>query len=278
MRAVVAGGYLARLDRLEAKLAFAMTKWADYRTLELYPSIEQLAKSVGSRNLRRVRDALTRLEEMGLTETTHRGGGRGKATTRRLIVPPATEPAEQTETQAVPVSASKQGQLEQLNRDSSDTETGTVSARKGGHAPSPPLTKKRANGTLHEHTTRALTPDAAANKSAPECGSKRSKLTLAEAKAIEIPLSVDTPTFRVTWEQFLQYRDERGELGMRTGTQVLLNQLAAYGPEEAIARLNRTMANQWRGVLFPDDRRNGVNNGKGKHHSGSRRIEEKLSA
>lgn len=296
-RAVVAGGYLARMTRLQAKLAFALMKYADYRTGELYPTIEQLAAAVGSLNLTRVREGMNELEEMGVVATTQRGGGRGNATTRRLVIPIVDERAQETETDGVPDSADKQGQFQQQKGDTSEPETGTVLTEKGGHAPSLHPASTPRHVTPHEHTNGAdvpksprrhrpavkeRTPEPPKQQSRGGTRAKRPKLTLDEARTLPVPLILNTPTFRATWERFLQYREERRELGTKIGTEVLLDQLVGFGPEQAIEKLNMCMANQWRGVIFKDDRKNGVINGNGKHHgkhaaSSPRRIEEDLS-
>lgn len=167
-RAIIAGGHLAKLGLLESKLAFALTRFANYNTLELYPSTKHLAEAIGCGNLKRVRDALSRLEAAGLLRTVDRGGGRGRATTRQLVIPEPLEidalldldPDHKQGRSASPI---KQGRAEspfpEINRDGARPETGTVRDDKQGRSASPQPIREPTNELLKGRALDSVTPE-----------------------------------------------------------------------------------------------------------------------
>lgn len=90
---------------------------------------------------------------------------------------------------------------------------------------------------------------------------KQPKKKPTEEPPPDIPLLLDTPEFRQTWEQWIVYRREIRKPMTRTGMEKALDSLLGMGAMEAVNALNTAMTNGWRGFKF-DDQKEGTN---GKH-------------
>lgn len=71
--------------------------------------------------------------------------------------------------------------------------------------------------------------------------------------SIPIPQALDTPDFREAWARWITHRRENRATLKPTTMRSQLKKLCLDGPIGAIARLQRSMDNGWRGLWFPDD-------------------------
>lgn len=83
--------------------------------------------------------------------------------------------------------------------------------------------------------------------------SKGRKLDDALAGMPPLPDSLNTPTFKRTWEEWIQHRKEIGEPLKPMQARKQLNRLAKEGEELAVVRLERSIENGWTGLWFKDD-------------------------
>jgi hypothetical protein len=78
----------------------------------------------------------------------------------------------------------------------------------------------------------------------------------AEAEAVAalpIPRELETPDFRDAWARWQRHRAKKHPLTV-DGAATTLKQLAARGAAEAVRRIDLSIANGWRGLIFPDER------------------------
>jgi hypothetical protein len=75
-----------------------------------------------------------------------------------------------------------------------------------------------------------------------------------------VPEGIDTPAFREAWGRWQDHRREIGHPLKPAGAKTLLKKLADVGPAEAVERIDRAVANGWRGLFFANEEANGTRN------------------
>lgn len=71
---------------------------------------------------------------------------------------------------------------------------------------------------------------------------------------VVIPERLNTPEFIALWAEFAKHRLEIKHPLTPTAAQRMLKSLIPYGPSEASRKIERSIANGWRGVLFAGDK------------------------
>ena len=134
-RAVVDGGYWARMSHLERGVWFVLLKQSDFETGEVRMGMVTIAQRAGISNLHRARQACQQIEMQGLCRTVHAGGGKDHAAVRVMLAPEPLRPLPweetvdlfsghpETGTVSVPVTR----RMKPSNRDAGRAHTGTVS-------------------------------------------------------------------------------------------------------------------------------------------------------
>ncbi|MCA9026219.1 MAG: helix-turn-helix domain-containing protein [Planctomycetaceae bacterium] len=78
----------------------------------------------------------------------------------------------------------------------------------------------------------------------------RGKSSRFNAKDARIPESLDTPVFRDAWSNWCEYRSSKQIPVSKQACNEQLRNLKEVGPDEAVATIKRSIANDWQG-LFP---------------------------
>jgi hypothetical protein len=69
---------------------------------------------------------------------------------------------------------------------------------------------------------------------------------------LDFPECLETPSFKSAWADWLEYKKQRKQPYKPAGAKALLKQLAKFGPDEAIRKIEIAMANNWAGCVFSD--------------------------
>lgn len=77
-----------------------------------------------------------------------------------------------------------------------------------------------------------------------------------ETKLPAVPDSLDTPDFRNAWAEFIAYRKASTHPSVTPrAASMTLKKLEDLGPEAGVRAIETAIANDWRGVVFPDKQR-----------------------
>lgn len=69
--------------------------------------------------------------------------------------------------------------------------------------------------------------------------------------SVDIPPGLDTPEFRKAFDDWREFKRERGQAYKPTGLRTLLRQLAAWGPVKSIQSIEHSMASNYAGLFEP---------------------------
>jgi hypothetical protein len=87
-RAILYGGYWARMSPLERGVYFVLLVNSDFETGIVCPlDFDEIARLAGTSNVNRARQAYKQLEMVGIAETIDEGGGWGHKAKRQLLCP-----------------------------------------------------------------------------------------------------------------------------------------------------------------------------------------------
>lgn len=104
LNAMMEDGGIEHMTKLEAKALLVLLAHMSARDGTAYPSIERIARKMGTKVLQRARGALASLEAQGIIRTIEAGGGRNNTAVRELAYP-----IKERGTTAVPLSGEKTG-------------------------------------------------------------------------------------------------------------------------------------------------------------------------
>jgi hypothetical protein len=116
-----------------------------------------------------------------------------------------------------------------------------------------------AHGILADSSANGSAISSAINQPIAKNGSSTSSSTSkkkgdkpASLEEIEFPANLQTDAFARTWESYLAYRKESRRKNLAPASKkVQLRDLSEAGHDEAIAAINRTIANGWQGIFPP---------------------------
>lgn len=93
---------------------------------------------------------------------------------------------------------------------------------------------------------------------------KRSKKSTFDPLEVAIPHELDTPEFLEAWRSWADHKREIGNRLTPTATRQQLAKLADWGVDRAVAAIDHSIANGWKGIFEP---KNGESNGQTNGHS-----------
>lgn len=72
-----------------------------------------------------------------------------------------------------------------------------------------------------------------------------------EVATVELPTSLDTPEFRQAFDEWREYKREKGQAYKPKGLKNLLRKLTEMGPSRSIEAIQTSMSNNWSGLFEP---------------------------
>ena len=115
-----------------------------------------------------------------------------------------------------------------------------------------PLTDThRQDTTKDTKTISAIAPAPAT--SSPSLPSSHPKKQRVKFDPTTLPLPHRSSGFASTWADWCEHRRQKRSPLTETGAKRLLKQLGKFSEQQAIAKMDRAMANSWTGCIFPQD-------------------------
>ena len=75
----------------------------------------------------------------------------------------------------------------------------------------------------------------------------------------QIPPELDLIEFRQAWDEWLEYKKQKHDTYTPIGAKRTLTKLAKFGGAWAIARIDKSITNNWKGLVFDNDEPNAGN-------------------
>lgn len=122
---------------------------------------------------------------------------------------------------------------------------------------SSPRTEQKGTERKGKEETPPIPPQGGTGHGAmpPKKGRRESPpSTVQRPEDVPIPHELDTPAFRIRWAEWIADRRERRKPMTARAAEAALKQLSPFGPDDAIERIGRSIANGWQGVLYPGDK------------------------
>ena len=238
-RALIDGGWLARLRPVEVAVLLVYLRFAD-NSGNAWPSLSRVARHVGQSSTSHAASARRRLVEVGWLADERRMFANKTAVYRVTIPRPvATVHAVQA---AAPTPESGVGP-------------------NPAHAEGGPTPKRGAG--VRPNRASDLRPNRASELPIEQPRKNPARRRKPAAGLPPIPSEIDTPEVRAAWADFVQHRRERRPAVTPTSAAKLLEMLAGWGPLKAVAALEKAVASGWQGV-FPLDAKDIAARGHGR--------------
>lgn len=115
--------------------------------------------------------------------------------------------------------------------------------RCGNPAPIP-----QASATIQNNTRQDITGQNSTEQRTPLPPSQGEPVKLV---SVEIPASLETPEFRKAFDEWIEFKREKGQGYKPKGIKKLLSRLAAWGPVRSIQSIEHSMASNYSGLFEP---------------------------